>query len=326
MVRAHTAALRLSPPNRTHLSSKSPGRGGITGLYGADTTATGRVGHHDSVRVMTWNLWWRFGDWQRRERAIVETIRSAEADVVCLQEVWVDADADADLATIIGAELGYHTLRNVSVGRGAVGFANAVLARWPIELIADEPLPRRDGSPGHRRVIAGGVASPWGRWPVASTHLDHRFDDSLTRQVQARRLLELSAGWRGDPATDLPVVIGADLNAVPDSDEVRLLTGRRDGVEGIAMSDAWEQVGDGAGPTWRRENPHTIDSAWPNRRLDYVLVSWPRPNPVGNPRASWLLGAEPVGIDGVPVWASDHAAVVVDLATPSDSQAPVPER
>jgi endonuclease/exonuclease/phosphatase family metal-dependent hydrolase len=266
---------------------------------------------------MTWNLWWRFGDWQRRQRAIVDTIRSAGADVVCLQEVWVDAETGTDLATIIGAELGYHSLHNLSVGRGAVGFANAVLARWPIELVADEPLPRRDGTPGHRRVVAGAVASPWGRWPVASTHLDHRFDDSLTRQLQARRLLELAAEWRGDPAADLPVVVGADLNAVPDSDEVRLLTGRRGGVDGIAMSDAWEQVGDGAGPTWRRDNPHTIDSAWPNRRLDYLLVSWPRPNPVGNPRASWLVGTGPVEIDGEPVWASDHAGVVVDLSTPS---------
>ena len=264
---------------------------------------------------MTWNLWWRFGAWEQRQRAIIHTIASSGADVVCLQEVWVGADDD--LAAIIARELGLHCVRTDCVGRGGVGFANAVLSRWPIDPIADEALPLHDGTPGHRRVIAGAVRSPWGRWPVASTHLDHRFDDSATRQRQARRLLELAEVWRGDPAIDLPVVIGADLNAVADSDEVRLLTGRRDGVPGIVLSDAWEQVGDGPGWTWRRENLHATASAWPNRRLDYVLVSWPRPKPVGNPSAARLVGTEPVDVDGEPVWASDHAGVVVDLLTPS---------
>jgi endonuclease/exonuclease/phosphatase family metal-dependent hydrolase len=263
---------------------------------------------------MTWNLWWRFGPWEQRQRAIIDTIRAQRPDVVCLQEVWVDGSRD--LASIIGDELGYHTLRSATIGGKGVGFANAIVSRWPVEPIADEALPRRDGTPGHRRVIAGAVESPWGRWPVASTHLDHRFDDSAARELQARRLLELAVQWQGDPERDLPVVIGADLNAAADSDEVRLLTGRRNGVSGIVMSDAWEQAGDGPGWTWRRENPYTDDSAWPNRRLDYVLVSWPRPKPVGNPSAARLAATAPVAVDGEAVWASDHAAVVVDLVTP----------
>ena len=146
-------------------------------------------------------------------------------------------------------------------------------------LLADEALPRADGSPGHRRIVAASVATPWGPWPIASTHLDHRFDDSAARQAQCRRLLELASTWRGDPTTDLPLIVGADLNAVPDSAEVRMLTGREPGRRGIVFSDAWEQTGDGPGATWRRENPYSADSAWPNRRIDYLLVSWPRPKP-----------------------------------------------
>jgi endonuclease/exonuclease/phosphatase family metal-dependent hydrolase len=278
-----------------------------------DTGVGGAIGHDGTVRVMTWNLWWRFGPWERRRQAIVDIIRSTNADVICLQEVWVDDKTD--LASVIAGDLGFHSARTAAVGHSSVGFANAVVSRWPIEQIADEALPGRDGAPGHRRVIAGTIESPWGRWPVASTHFDHRFDDSVTRQRQARRLLELAALWRGHTERDLPIVIGADLNAVADSDEVRMLTGRRDGVEGIVMSDAWDQIGDGHGWTWRRENPYTADSAWPNRRLDYVLVSWPRPKPLGNPVAGWLAGTEPVQVDGEAVWASDHAAVVVDLVT-----------
>jgi endonuclease/exonuclease/phosphatase family metal-dependent hydrolase len=267
-----------------------------------------------ALRVMTWNLWWRFGDWQRRQSAIIDTIRRVDADVVCLQEVW--STPHDDQASILAAECGYHVASSAPIGRADEGFTNAVLSRWPSEPIADEALPRSDGTPGHRRVVATAVATPWGPWPFASTHLDHRFDASATRQAQVRRLLELAARWRGDPAVDLPVVIGADLNALADSDEVRLLTGRTAGVDGIVMSDAWEQVGEGPGATWLRRNPYSADSAWPDRRLDYVLVSWPRPKPVGNPCSATIVGDAPCSVGGDAVWPSDHAAVVVEVVTP----------
>ena len=67
---------------------------------------------------MTWNLWWRFGPWEQRQQAIIDTIRAHRPDVVCLQEVWVDGSDD--LASIIGSELGFHTLRSATIGRGGV--------------------------------------------------------------------------------------------------------------------------------------------------------------------------------------------------------------
>jgi endonuclease/exonuclease/phosphatase family metal-dependent hydrolase len=272
-----------------------------------------------TLRVLTWNLWWRFGPWEQRRNAIVETIRAAAPDVLCLQEVWAHGSG-AGMAAILADELGYHAVSSATVGRSEVGFTNAVLARWPADLLADEALPCADGSPGYRRVVAARVITPWGGWPIASAHLDHRFDGSLTRQRQCRRLLELAAELRGDPTTDLPVIIGADINAVPDSAEVRLLTGREPGEPGIVFSDAWEQCGTGAGWTWTSENPHCTDTAWPNRRLDYVLVSWPRPRPTGNPVAAFVVGDGPIDVRGVAVWPSDHAAVVVDIRTPGDDE------
>jgi endonuclease/exonuclease/phosphatase family metal-dependent hydrolase len=264
---------------------------------------------------MTWNLWWRFGPWEQRHHAIVETIRRCAPDVLCLQEVW--ADAHGGQAALLAEELGFHAVSSARIGTHDVSFTNAVMSRWPSTPLADEALPRADGTPGHRRIVAARVATPWGDWPVASTHLDHRFDASGTRQRQCTRLLELAAQWRGDPASDLPVIVGADVNAVADSDEVRLLAGRRAGVAGVVFSDAWEQTGPDDGWTWRRDNPYSADSAWPNRRLDYVLVSWPRPKPVGNPVRSWLAGCEPVDVSGVSVWPSDHAAVITEVTTPA---------
>ncbi len=270
-----------------------------------------------SLRIMTWNLWWHFGDHARRWPAIVDTIRAVEPDVLCLQEVWSD-EGGADDGRRLADELGFHLARTDPVFWNNESFGNAVLSRWPTERIADELLPRVDRAPSHRRIVAARVDTPWGPWPIASTHLDHRFDASPTRGAQLHQVMELAREWRGDPDTDLPLVLGADLNAVPDSDEVRMLTGRSPGVEGIVFSDAWEQSADDpdnpTGHTWLRSNPASTDSAWPDRRLDYVLVSWPRPKPVGNPIRTWTAG-RPAQADEV--WPSDHLAVVTDLVTPT---------
>jgi endonuclease/exonuclease/phosphatase family metal-dependent hydrolase len=273
-----------------------------------------------ALRLMTWNLWWRFGEWERREAAIVEVIRAAQPDIVCLQEVWVRRRDDGVVehqADRLAEMLTMHAVANEPVWFDEAAFTNAVLSRWPVQRTLDAPLPRDDGTPGHRRVVGAAVDTPWGTWPIVSTHLDHRFDGSATRERQVRCVMEHVQELRGDPERDLPVILGGDLNAVPDSDEIRLMTGRRAGAPpGIVMSDTWEQVGEGSGITWSREHPAVADSAWPQRRIDYVMVTWPRPKPVGNPVRAWLAGDRPVTVNGEAVWPSDHAAVVVELHTP----------
>jgi endonuclease/exonuclease/phosphatase family metal-dependent hydrolase len=180
----------------------------------------------------------------------------------------------------------------------------------------EHALPGASGVPGPRRALATRLDSPFGLWPVVSTHLDHRFDASATRMKQAHELLRLVAEVRGDPDTSPPLVLGGDLNALPESDEVRMLTGLGEApLANLVMSDVWGQVGEGPGVTWSRANPYLVDSAWPNRRLDYLLVSWPRPKPFGNPVRAWLAGVEAVA----GVQPSDHYAVVADLAIPVTS-------
>ena len=63
--------------------------------------------------------------------------------------------------------------------------------------------------------------------------------------------------------------------------------------------------------TYSEANPHVNDSAWPERRLDHVLVSWPRQRPSGNPVAAERFGLD--AVDGVT--ASDHWGVWADLRT-----------
>ena len=264
-----------------------------------------------TFRVVTWNLWWRFGDDpDARHRAIAEVLLEVAPDVVCLQEVHGDAagaDRSRELAEALGVEL---TRSEPRAFRGE-SFGNAVLSRAPVIDRGEVALPLADGAPGFRNAVWARLELPSGPIPVISTHLAFRFDESELRQRQATTILELAARLRGAGDDPPPVVLGADLNAVPDSDELRLLTGRREApVPGIVLTDTWPQVRDDPGHTWDSRNPNLAGSTWPQRRLDYVMVSWPRRKPAGNPVQAFLVGDAPVG----GVWPSDHFGVAVDLS------------
>lgn len=265
---------------------------------------------------MTWNLWWRFGPWERRQPAIAEVLRAEAADVIGLQEVFVERDG-VDQAAELARSLGYHhatpQVRFHERDDGtALAFTNAVLSRWPIVASKAVTLPRADGAPSHRTALAVRIASPFGELCVVTTHLDWPFDRTADRVAQVRAVAELVAAERPDPTVGFPAVLLGDLNAVPQSDEIRLLTGATGpAYPGLVFTDAWDVAGFGRGDTWDGTNPYLAEATWPNRRIDYVLVSWPRPKPLGTPVVTRLAGATP--IDGV--IASDHWAVVADLRT-----------
>ncbi len=246
-------------------------------------------------------------------------MRHLDADVVALQEVYAD-QAGGDDAIRLGERLDRHVVRHLPDPDPGGTIGNALLSRWPVVQQGALPLPNAAGragpnaagQAGRRHGLWAVLAAPFGPIPVIATHLAYRFDESAVRQQQVRALLALAARLRSDPGRDPPVVLCGDLNAVPDSDELRLLTGRSEApVPGLVFNDCWPQVCPDPGHTWVRRNPYLQDSVWPERRLDYVLVSWPRPAPLGNPVQAFLVGDGPV--DGL--WPSDHLGVAVDLRT-----------
>lgn len=277
------------------------------------------------MRVLTWNLWYEFGPWERRQDAIRRVIARENADVMCFQEVFCARTNESthSFADDLARDLGFHSVTSDGPwfprrGSELVGeetaMGNAIVSRWPIESHGQITLPGKDVDAGYRKAVFARVATPWGLWPIVTTHLNHRFDESAVRVRQVDALTDLIVELRGDPSTDLPPIVGGDFNAVPDSDEIRRLTGRTSPRHpDLVLSDVWEQCGDGAGHTWRADNEYQHDANWPNRRLDYVFVTWPRPKPMGHPIRSWLAGVQPELVNGGAIHASDHAAVVVDL-------------
>lgn len=256
------------------------------------------------LRVLTWNIWWRFGPWERRQPAIRETLRRVDADVIALQEVW--ATEDGEQAGLLAEDLGFHFVYAARDDWDGVKFGNAVLSRWPIVFSEWQPLPAGE-TEEHRLVLRADIEGPRGVVQVFCTHLNWRFDDSDVRQAQVREVCRFIADAR---PRDYPPVLCGDLNADPASDEIRMLTGRASvPVPKLVFKDAWEVAGEGPGMTWSNDNPFARLALEPDRRIDHVMVGWPKVGGRGH-----VVNAELAATDLVDgVQPSDHYGVVVEL-------------
>lgn len=268
------------------------------------------------MRVVTWNLWWRFGPWQERQKAFLAVLRELRPDVVGLQEVW--EQGGENLAGWLAEELGMHwawgaygdpgqwqrRIRDSSVGIGI-----AALSRWPVLERDAIGLPTGEGDSG-RGALYALLDAPGAPVPFFTTHLSSATDASALRCRQVAVLAEFVARHRG--AAGYPPVVTGDFNAWPDSDEIRLLGGYRTApvVPGQVLVDAWEYA-DPAAPsaTWDLANPYVAGTFGPNVRVDYIHVAPTGRGEPGHVRRAWRAGDAPV--DGV--WPSDHTAVVAEL-------------
>lgn len=281
-------------------------------------------GEAHRVRVMTWNLWWRFGPWAQRWEAIRAELREVRPDVLGLQEVW--SHGDINFADRLAEELGMHCVHAESDAPGSwrrrlpddpaageYGVGNAVLSRRPILDSAVLRLPTDGGSDDGRLSLYALLDVPGHPVPFFTSHLNSPIDESAVRVEQVRAIARFVAEHRS--VSDHPPVLTGDYNAWPDSDEMRLLGGYRTApvVPGQVLADAWEWA-DPAQPwaTWNAENPYVAAGHELSVRCDYIHVGLPGPGGTGHVRAVRRAGDRPV--DGV--WPSDHAAVVADLAPP----------
>jgi endonuclease/exonuclease/phosphatase family metal-dependent hydrolase len=258
------------------------------------------------LRVLTWNVWWRFGPWEAREPAIVATLAGVDADVIALQECWAEVGG-RNQAEILANDLGLHHAYANCVDDGHLAFGNAILSRWPMSETEIRRLPSFPGVDELRVVLKAVVDGPRGPIDVYTTHLNWRYDESHVRQVQVKALAELIAESRG---RTFPAVLCGDFNADWWSDEVRMLTGRAPvPVPRLVFFDAWEVAGDGPGHTWSNENPFAVGDLEPDRRIDYVFVGWPKARGAGHVVAARVEGVEPVN----GIHPSDHYAVLAEL-------------
>ncbi len=257
------------------------------------------------VKVVTWNLWWRFGPWQERQGAIVETLKSLDADIIALQEIWFDGDNST--AAELAAQLGYHYIAAQCMVMNDTGFGNAILSRWPIAEQDEVTFTGLEETGENRNAIYGLIEGPRGNIPVFCTHLNYKYEQSHIRQQQVAELAEFVDSKR--PWKFPPVVCG-DFNAEPDSDEMRMLVGLTTvPVKDLCFVDAWNVAGEGAGVTWSNNNAFAVEEFEPDRRIDYILVGHPKYRGAGHVTDCVVTGDQPVN----GITPSDHYAVMAKL-------------
>jgi endonuclease/exonuclease/phosphatase family metal-dependent hydrolase len=259
------------------------------------------------LRVLTWNLWWRLGDWQSRADAIARVMQDVRPDVACLQEVWREGDRSqaAWLAERLHMEHAFAPDRIESGVEQGV----ALLSRWPLREVESRDLPVPAGVEHRTVALRAVVDGPRGPLLAVTTHLIPYPPRSDARQQQVRALVEFVAERKRRPP--MTVVCG-DFNAAPDSDEIRMLNGRRAPASaGWTFLDAWDTAGDGSpGYTMTKSNPNAAPLLLPDLRWDYVFVSWPSlAGGVSHPVHAEIVGTETHG----GVVPSDHYGVVADL-------------
>jgi endonuclease/exonuclease/phosphatase family metal-dependent hydrolase len=260
-----------------------------------------------TMRVVTWNVWGRYGDWKQRQAGIEDLLAGAEPDVVCLVESWSAAGDSQPGRVAHRLGVGHHLFVGDWEQDGWTS-GTGLVSRWPITGHERQPL-RGDEGDGFGEALFATLDGPRGPVQVFVVVLDHPLHASALRQTQVRKL----AAFVGRVTSRRhPTVVCGDFNAGPDSDEMRMLTGRAaTAVDGLVFYDAWEVAGDGSpGHTWSNRNRLAALGMYPDRRFDYVLSAWPRAGAAGHPVRCELLGV--TRSPDAPEL-SDHYGVLADL-------------
>jgi endonuclease/exonuclease/phosphatase family metal-dependent hydrolase len=273
-----------------------------------------------TIRLVTWNVWGRYGaDWPARQAALEQALEETAPDLVVLVESWRQGDSTQPARVAERLGLPHHRFAGDWAQEdwlSGIGF----VSRWPMTEPLRRPLRAPDGT-GWGEAVHVAVTGDRGTVQLFAAVLDYPLDASGLRQHQVRQLVQFVADTIAKPATktaagteastaarrDLVVVCG-DFNAGPDSDEIRMLTGRSAPVvPGMVFYDAWEVAGDGsAGFTWSNRNPLAAAGLYPDRRFDYIFSAWPRRGGAGHPVRCTILGVNPPHI-------SDHYGLAADL-------------
>ncbi len=250
------------------------------------------------VRLVTFNTHHGVGDDRRHDLArLAKVLASADADVICLQEVdshFGDRSEDVDQAVLLSRALDMQLAWGPAIDEPRPGdrprrqYGNALLSRLPILISDVHPLP---GGGEPRSALRTLVELDGGALWVTTTHLSTRSAAERGEQAALLRALHTEPMATG--------VVAGDLNAGPDAPELAPLR------EGFA--DAWELAHERDDQArwrfWQRHEGLTHPARAPHVRIDQVWVT----------PGIQVAGARVLDGEG----ASDHLPLAVDLLVPS---------
>ncbi len=292
----------------------------------------------DTVRVATWNLEHfvdrhdnPYGDAGRENRPsdtlerridrVAAALKQMDADLVVLQET----ESEAFLQQIARSRLDDLGYRFATSTESPSWYMNVVLlSRYPLGVVrnyadvvtpvegqrADNGEPAAQSLTNHRLWMADVRMGPDATWSLVGAHLKAGRDtrDRGWRLGQIR-FLHAEVARLTDNRPDAPVLVAGDLNARPDSPELRLLLNDPDrpAPDSLQTGETPRRV-QFTDPLADRPTP-THPSDDPSRQLDYLL-----PNTALADRLvdGSVRVARPLPPDSMAA-TSDHLPVVADI-------------
>lgn len=275
------------------------------------------------LRVLTMNLWQRYGAWAERRAVLIDGLRALHPDLVAFQEV-IKNDEDDQMLDLLGPDWAFaHQQRRDPSGMGI-----SIASRWPISQMQEidgHVTPRTLNFP-----CGTLIAEVQAREPVGPLLFVNHFP-SFQLSFEYERELQTVAAARAveERVSQHPqqVVLVGDLDAAPEAASIRFLSGRQSlGGISVCYRDAWESTHpEEPGHTFTPDNPLVRDQVvkgmrpfrnWPFRRIDYIFVRY------GEHGGPALDIADCTRVFDQPingVQASDHFGLIADLTTPSFS-------
>jgi len=270
-----------------------------SGLRRAALTFMGRgsepLGRRDSgiascgpvLRVMTYNVHHCVNmDGKLSPGRIAKIISNYNPDIVALQELDVrrQRSGNIDQAHFIARELEmeYHFAPSLYIEEGEYG--NAILSRFPLELVHAAPLPTLPDRPGlePRGALWAKVVVDGREIHIFNTHFGLRRKERL---LQADALM--SEEWLGNPGRAGPTILCGDFNSLPYSKILKKI--RR------CFHDAQVMMHD-------HRPQRTFPGHYPMGRIDHVFIS---------PGLS--IRSIEVPRTSLTLMASDHLPLIVDV-------------
>ena len=172
------------------------------------------------LRVLTFNIWGLpiiTPEREARVAAMGPAIEALKPDLVALQEVWLDEDANALAAALDKAGLGY-SWRSESMWVGHNGLL--IASRYPIRDIDFDAYTQgsHPNTPWHLDWVAGKglgrvrVETPVGEIDFAATHMQARYGSEDYLFVQLSQVLE-AADVLATRSARWPLIVAGDLNS-----------------------------------------------------------------------------------------------------------------
>jgi endonuclease/exonuclease/phosphatase family metal-dependent hydrolase len=244
------------------------------------------------VKVLTLNTWQKCGPWVERWEVLFDGIAEYQPDVLAFQELFDPAWRDT-----VAKRAGYpYCADPTPISSGLV-----VLSRLPV--LASELYALSAQSPleDYRRyVLWAEIALGERTLHVFNAHLSWHPDDEATRKAQVRELRHRMSQQNGSNR-----LLMGDMNATPDSNEIRWLLTESDLVDTFAAKNPAD-----SGITWDTQNrytsqqkPHTLD-----RRIDYIFCAGDEP--VRSLSSCRVVFNRP---DRNGIFASDHYGILAEF-------------